>query len=145
LIACNHLKKVKHVLQTWLNYTDIRELFWYYSYKRFILVCWVNFDLIYLINLILIFIIFFIYSFFCFLFLIIEDDVWNSIFHLITQNSDISYVFTLKSVCRYWERVLSNCSFTVAIIQKNISYRWYSIILLNNYIFKIKIFTHSLI
>jgi hypothetical protein len=56
--------------------------------------------------------------------LIIKGDVWMSIFRLLSEE-DLAFIMSLKSVCKHWNNVFSECQLTVATIHKETSLDWY--------------------
>jgi hypothetical protein len=47
------------------------------------------------------------------------------IYNLLSENEDLSFVMSLKSVCKHWNNVFSECQLTVATILESASLKWY--------------------
>jgi hypothetical protein len=53
------------------------------------------------------------------LILINKGDVWMNIYNLISEKEDLSFIMSLKSVCKHWKNVFSESQLTVVTINKH--------------------------
>jgi hypothetical protein len=47
------------------------------------------------------------------------------LYNLLSEKEDLSFIMSLKSVCKHWNNVFSECQLTVATIHKSASLDWY--------------------